>query len=142
MTSVDPVSASSGGASIHSVDNTLGTPKQTMDADLFMKLLVTQLQNQDPSSPMDTNQMISQTTQLSMMQSLATLNSTNTDNFALAMRTNAAALIGQQVSYVDKNGDTKSGKATSVSFSGSIPTVTVGGVDVSLDSISALNLAN
>ncbi len=142
MTAVDPVSASSGGASIHSVDNTLGTPKQTMDADLFMKLLVTQLQNQDPSSPMDTNQMISQTTQLSMMQSLATLNSTNTDSFALAMRTNAAALIGQQVSYVDKNGDTKSGKATSVSFSGSIPTVTVGGVDVSLDSISALNLAN
>ena len=139
MTAVDPISVSSGGASIHSTDNTLGTPKQTMDADLFMKLLVTQLQNQDPSSPMDTNQMISQTTQLSMMQSLATLNSTGTENFALAMRTNAAALIGQQVSYIDKNGDTQTGKATSASFSGSVPTVTVGGVDVPLDSISALN---
>ncbi|WP_345762621.1 flagellar hook assembly protein FlgD [Diaminobutyricibacter sp. McL0608] len=142
MTAVDPISASSGGSSIYATDNTLGTPKQTMDADLFMKLLVTQLQNQDPSSPMDTNQMISQTTQLSMMQSLATLNSTNTESFALAMRTNAAALIGQQVSYLDKNGDTQTGKATSVSFSGSVPTVTVGGIDVSLDSISALTLAN
>jgi len=142
MTAVDPISSSSGGSSIYATDNTLGAPKQTMDADLFMKLLVTQLQNQDPSSPMDTNQMISQTTQLSMMQSLATLNSTNTESFALAMRTNAAALIGQQVSYTDKNGDTKTGKATSVSFSGSVPTVSVGGVDVSLDSISALTLAN
>ena len=140
MTAVDPVSASSGGASIYATDNTLGTPKQTMDADLFMKLLVTQLKNQDPSSPMDTNQMISQTTQLSMMQSLATLNTTNTESFALAMRTNAAALIGQQVSYLDKNGNTQTGKATSVSFSGSVPTVTVGGVSISLDSISALNI--
>ncbi len=140
MTAVPPVSASSGGASIYATDNTLGAPKQTMDADLFMKLLVTQLQNQDPSSPMDTNQMISQTTQLSMMQSLATLNSTSTENFAIAMRTNAAALIGQQVSYLDKNGNTQTGKATSVSFSGSVPTVTIGGISVSLQSISALNL--
>ena len=142
MTTVDPISASSGGSSIYATDNTLGTPKQTMDADLFMKLLVTQLQNQDPSSPMDTNQMISQTTQLSMMQSLATLNSTNTESFALSMRTNAAALIGQQVSYLDKNGDTQTGKATAVSFARSVPTVTVGGVSVSFASISALTLPN
>ena len=33
-------------------------PKQAMDSEVFMSLLVTQLRNQDPSSPMDTNQMI------------------------------------------------------------------------------------
>ena len=30
-------------------------PKQAMDSTVFMDLLVTQLRNQDPSSPMDTN---------------------------------------------------------------------------------------
>jgi len=43
------------------------TAKQEMDSELFMKLLVTQLRNQDPSSPMDTNEMITQTTQLATM---------------------------------------------------------------------------
>ena len=45
-------------------------PKQTMDSTVFMDLLVTQLKNQDPSSPMDTNAMIGQTTQLAEMEKL------------------------------------------------------------------------
>ena len=44
--------------------STTRVPKQTMDSEVFLKLLVTQLRTQDPSAPMDTNQMISQTTQL------------------------------------------------------------------------------
>lgn len=140
MTSVPPISGSAA-PSLYTSGTSTDAPSQTMDAAMFMKLLVTQLQNQDPSSPMDTNQMITQTTQLAMMQSLSTMNSTSTESFALQMRTNAAALIGQQVSYIDKNGATQTGKATAVSFTGSVPTVTVGGVDVDLDSISAINSA-
>ena len=42
----------------HGSERSARTPKQTMDGEMFMKLLVTQLKNQDPSSPMDTNAMI------------------------------------------------------------------------------------
>ena len=53
---------------------------------MFMNLLVTQLQNQDPSSPMDTNQMIAQTTQLAMMEKLTDMTTTSQENFSLQMR--------------------------------------------------------
>lgn len=117
---------------------TARAPKQTMDSEVFMKLLVTQLRNQDPSSPMDTNQMIAQTTQLSMMEKMTDLASTSTENFALQMRIAAAGIIGKQVSYLDATGATITGTATSVSFAGAIPVVTVGGKTVDLDLISGI----
>jgi flagellar basal-body rod modification protein FlgD len=145
MTSIDAVTGTikSGGANVPSTNIYSGTgsraPKQTMDSDMFMQLLVTQLKNQDPSSPMDTNQMISQTTQMAMMEKLTNMDTTGTEGFALQMRVAAASLIGQQVSYVDPQGNTVTGKATSVSFVNSVPTVSVNGVSVPLDSVSAIN---
>jgi len=111
------------------------TPKQSLDSEAFMQLLVTQLRNQDPSSPMDTNQMISQTTQLAMMEKLTNMDTTSQEGFALQMRTAAAALIGHTVSYLDKNGDTQTGLASSVSYAGSVPVVTVGDAKINLDAI-------
>jgi len=116
-------------------------PKQTLDSEAFMNLLVTQLKNQDPSSPMDTNQMISQTTQLAMMEQLTSMNSTGTESFALQMRIAASALVGQQVGYNDSDGNPVTGTATSVSFTGKTPTVTIDGVSVALDSITGVTQA-
>lgn len=115
------------------------TPKQTMDGEMFMSLLVTQLQNQDPSSPMDTNQMISQTTQLAMMEKMTDLTTTNEENFSLQMRTAAAALLGQEVSYAGADGASITGIATAVSYAGPVPTVTVDGKEIALDIISGVN---
>jgi len=113
-------------------------PKQTLDGDVFMQLLVTQLRNQDPSSPMDTNAMIAQTTQLAMMEQMTLMTKTTDENFGLQMRTAAANLIGKEVSYTDADGKTITGTATAVSYLGSVPKVTVGGVDVALDKISGI----
>lgn len=133
---VDPVTgtdtASTGG--IYTTAPTR-VPKQSLDGEAFMQLLVTQLRNQDPSSPMDTNQMIAQTTQLAMMEKLTNMDTTNQEAFALQMRTSAAALIGHTVSYLDKNGDTQSGVASSVSYAGAVPVVTVGDKQINLDAI-------
>ncbi len=118
--------------------STTRAPKQTMDSEVFMKLLVTQLRTQDPSAPMDTNQMISQTTQLSMMEKMTELSTTSTENFSLQMRIAAAAIVGKQVSYSDAAGVGHIGTASSVSFAGSVPQVKVGGVDVALDTISGI----
>ena len=109
-----------------------------MDSEVFMHLLVTQLRNQDPSSPMDTNQMISQTTELAMMEQLTTMAGLDEENFSLQMRTSAAALIGRTVSYSSPDGTDVTGIATAVSFANAVPTVTVGGKDVQLDWISGV----
>ncbi|GAB2458141.1 flagellar basal-body rod modification protein FlgD [Conyzicola lurida] len=114
-------------------------PKQTMDSEVFMSLLVSQLRNQDPSSPMDTNEMISQTTQLAMMEKITELTETGTENFSLQMRIAASAIVGKQVSYLDSTtGLPIKGTADSVSFTGVVPTVSVGGKDIPLDLIAGI----
>ncbi|WP_091233996.1 flagellar hook assembly protein FlgD [Microbacterium sp. 3J1] len=112
--------------------------KQTMDSEVFLKLLVTQLTHQDPSSPMDTNEMISQTTQLAMMEQLTTLADNGSEAFALNMRQAATALIGQEASYKDADGKSVTGVVTKVSFDGPIPQVTIGGKSVALDVITGI----
>ena len=120
---VDAVSAPS---SIHTGSTTdPAARKQVLDGEVFLKLLVTQLTHQDPSSPMDTNEMISQTTQLAMMEQLTALADSGAEAFALNMRQAASALIGQEATYKDADGKTVSGLVTKVSFDGPIPQVTV-----------------
>ncbi|ASD21932.1 flagellar hook capping protein [Cryobacterium sp. LW097] len=128
---------SSAGASLYST-TPVRTPKQTLDSETFMSLLVAQLRNQDPSSPMDTNQMISQTTQLAMMEKLTALSTTADENFSLQMRTAAAALVGQNVTYTDATGASVTGIASAVSYAGPVPQVTVGTASVALDAISGV----
>jgi len=123
--------------SMYTANAATRAPKQTMDSEVFLSLLVTQLRNQDPSSPMDTNQMISQTTQLASMEQLTTLTTLNEENFSLQMRIAASALVGKEVSY-EKDGKTVTGIADKVSFADSVPTVSIGGVEIALDSISGV----
>jgi flagellar basal-body rod modification protein FlgD len=120
---------------------TTRAPKQTMDGEVFMSLLVSQLRNQDPSSPMDTNEMIAQTTQLAMMEKITAMTATNEENFSLQMRMASASLIGQQVSYEGTDGATVTGTATAVSYAGSVPQVTIDGKTISLDAIAGIGAA-
>jgi flagellar basal-body rod modification protein FlgD len=114
------------------------TPSQSMDSDVFMSLLVTQLKNQNPSAPMDTNQMMSQTLQLSMMEKMTELTTNSKEGFSLQMRTAAAQLIGQSVGYTLADGTTGTGIAKSVSYAGSVPSVMIGDLAVPLDSVTGL----
>jgi len=100
---------------------------------------VTQLKTQDPSSPMDSNSLITQTSQLASMQALATLSATQTSNYSLQQRESASQLIGLTASYLDSTGSTISGEVTGASFSATTPTVTIGGVSVALSSLTAVN---
>jgi flagellar basal-body rod modification protein FlgD len=113
-------------------------PVQTMDSEVFMSLLVAQLKNQNPSAPMDTNQMMSQTIQLSMMEKMQELTTNSQEGFSLQMRQAAAQLVGQSVDYTLSDGTTGSGIASSVSYAGSVPAVKVGDLSIPLDSITGL----
>lgn len=132
------VTAASSAATTWSPTTTSAAPSQEMDSDMFMSLLIAQLKNQDPSSPMDTNEMITQTTQLATMEKLASMESLTQETFSLQMRGVAAALIGQTVTYTGADDVTVSGVASAVSFASGVPTVTVGDVSVPLDSITGI----
>ena len=110
-----------------------------MNSQMFLQLLVTQLKTQDPNAPMDSNTLITQTSQLASMQALATLSDTQTSNYSLQQRQSASQLIGLTASYLDSAGVTVSGPVTGASFGGTSPTVTIGGVSVALSSLTAVN---
>jgi flagellar basal-body rod modification protein FlgD len=126
-------------ASIYTNSVPGATPaNQQMNSQMFLQLLVTQLKTQDPDSPMDSDAMITQTSQLASMQALTTLSDTQSSNYSLQQRESASALIGMTASYLDANGDTQTGEVTGASFSGTDPTVTIGGVAVDLGSLTAV----
>lgn len=142
MTTVDPIPGTIPPSGVQTGSTTPATErKKTLDSEVFLKLLVTQLTNQDPSSPMNTNEMISQTTQLASMEQLTALTATSTESFALSMRQTAAALIGHEAQYVDEKGVTQKGIVTSVSYAGAVPLVTIGDASIPLDAVSGVALA-
>lgn len=51
-------------------------PNAELDKDAFMKLLLTELQYQDPTSPMDTEKMLTQTSQLATLEMQQNTNTT------------------------------------------------------------------
>jgi flagellar basal-body rod modification protein FlgD len=69
----------------------------------YMKLLITQLQNQNPLEPMDNNQMASQLAQFSQLQQLETMNSSFADILSTTERNYANSLIGKEISFVSEN---------------------------------------
>ncbi len=130
-----------GGSTADATAATTSTPSKTLDKDTFLKLLVAQLSNQDPSSPMDTSDMMAQTTQLSMMESLSEIQASSREQFGLQMRMAAADLVGQQVTWKDADGKTQSGVVSGVDYSVSIPTLTVGKTQLPLDSVASVTPA-
>lgn len=119
----------------------ISNAKKSLDSETFLTLLVAQLKYQDPSSPMDTNEMMAQTTQLASMEQLTALNTSMSESFALQMRDAASSLIGKQVSYAGDDGEAVEGIATSVSYKYSVPLVTVGGKEITLDAIASVRPA-
>ncbi|WNB85238.1 flagellar hook capping FlgD N-terminal domain-containing protein [Cellulomonas sp. ATA003] len=138
--SIETVTAASGGIySAAAVEASAAKDPGKLDKQAFLELLIAQLSNQDPSSPMDSDSLMNQTTQMASMEALTELSTTQRESFALQMRANAIGLVGQQVSYVGADGVTAvTGTAGGVSFAGPVPTVVVDGTEVSLDAVSAV----
>ena len=101
--------------------------------DDFLKLLVGQLQHQDPMQPSDDTQFIGQMAQFSQLEQ-ETNTAKSTDQMAgQLVRTGALGLIGRTVSYKDADGASQSGVVQQVDVgSDGKATLTVdgkGGID-------------
>ena len=75
----------------------------------YMKLLVTELQNQNPLEPLDNKEMASQLAQFSQLQQLESMNSSFAKALQTADRNYAASLMGKEVSFAvaTESGDTE-----------------------------------
>jgi flagellar basal-body rod modification protein FlgD len=125
MTSVSQLTSTQPDASTQAQ----GSSKGTLGKDDFLKLFVAQLQNQDPSSPMDTGAQMAQMAQFSSVEALTNLTTQQTAMAKSMAQSQAVGLIGRTVSWIDTQGNTQSGVVQSVSTSkdGSTTLTTVDG---------------
>lgn len=78
------------------------SPTATEQSDRFLKLLVTQMQNQDPLNPLDNAQVTSQMAQISTVSGLENLNTSLgglSTQFGQLQAMQAAALVGHDVAF-------------------------------------------
>jgi len=94
------VSATSSSATTTAAASSLASASDAGSQDRFLKLLVTQLQNQDPLSPMDNAELTSQIAQINTVTGIANLNTSVqalSGQFLQMQTLQGASLIGKDV---------------------------------------------
>jgi flagellar basal-body rod modification protein FlgD len=109
------MSASISAASANAATSTAQTPRLAGDFNTFLKLLTTQIKNQSPTDPLDTNQMTSQLVQFASVEQQVSMNQNLQRMLALeqaSQLTASAPLIGQNVEVEAEHISLQSGTGT------------------------------
>ena len=129
-TSAATTAATAPSAAAASTD-TFTNPSSTLNQADFLKLLVAQIQYQDPMNPQSDTQMASQMAQFTTLQQ--TTQSTN----SLAMM-QANSLIGSTVGVQIDSTHSASGTVTGVDLSSGTPQILINGTGYSLSQITSV----
>ena len=119
-------------------------PKGQLKVEDFIKMMVTQLQQQDPTKPADNSQMLSQMSQIGQLQSQQTLQTSLT---SLVLQNNigsASNLIGKHVEGLEgASGEKIAGKVQSVRVEkGNVLLRLEDGIDLPMSQISSITQPN
>lgn len=125
-------------------------PQQELGKDAFMKLLVAQMQNQDPMAPKDNQEYIAQLAQFSSLEEMQGVNENlvalallQEGNAVLSQLTNSSALIGKQVVYADpQSNEPKTGTVEAVKLTDGAVSLMIGGQEISLSSVSEITASD
>lgn len=116
---------------------TSSTPASGLGENDFLHLMMAQLQNQDPLSPSDPSQYMSELAQFTSLEQEMSISTSTAQSATQQSTSSALALLGHTVSYTDANGNALSGSVSKVDFSSSGPTLTIGGVSgITLGSVT------
>lgn len=129
---INPVTAAMGA----SAQTGAGTPSASeVDKDLFLKLMVTQLKNQDPMNPQDSAEFLAQTAQFTSLEKLEQVAAQTEQSYAAQMAFGASGLVGRTVSYTDAAGNELSGTVSTVRFGPAGPALTIGDTEVPMNQV-------
>jgi flagellar basal-body rod modification protein FlgD len=85
----------------------------SLGKDSFMRLMLAQLQGQNPLEPVDSTQQLAQQAQFTQVEELQKLNATLNKN---SQGSDASLYSGKQIEYKDSSGQIKTGLVDSISF--------------------------
>ncbi|WP_156478592.1 flagellar hook capping FlgD N-terminal domain-containing protein [Anaerosporomusa subterranea] len=113
-----------------STDTTNKSANDELGKDAFLKLLITQLSNQDPLSPTNDTEFISQMAQFSALEQMTNLNSSMTS-------VQAASMIGKLITWAE-DGEELGGLVSAVRISNGEPSLVVGEKTVKLSTVMSV----
>lgn len=112
------------------------TSSNTLGKDDFLKLLITQLSNQDPTNPMEDTEFISQMAQFSSLEQMTNMSNAFSKMSEFLNSQEAASTIGKTVEL--NIGDTTTTGIVQGATRGENPQVLVNGMYYDMDKISAI----
>jgi len=129
------VTGISGYSNQYAASSTSGTTESTSSSlgkDDFLKILITQLTNQDPLEPLEDTDFIAQMAQFSSLEQMTNIaeGMENLSNFSML---NAVSFIDRTVTYLDDSGSLQEATVKGVAFD-------QGAVVLTLDDDSAIYL--
>ena len=115
-----------------------GKSDSDLGKDDFMKLLLAQLQHQDPLKPMDDQQFIAQVAQFNALEQMTSVNKTLASVLNSQQLASASGMIGKMVSALDTEGKAITGIVTAASVEKGVSMVHIGDKKVALDKITGV----
>lgn len=105
--------------------STAANPANNMGQNQFLMLMMDQLKQQDPLSPSDPTQYLSELAGFSSLQEQTTIAANTTSAANQQASTSALGMLGHTVTYTD-NGVTATGTVSKINFGSSGPLLTIG----------------
>lgn len=132
-------SSISSASSTTSQQATYADPLSDVSMNDFLKLLVTELQNQDPLSPMDDTQILQQVSQIKAIESNQRLSDTLTSMQTQQNLVAASTMLQKTITGLTDSGQTVTGQVDKVTVDSSGVKVCVGTNTISLTNISEVD---
>jgi flagellar basal-body rod modification protein FlgD len=116
---------------------TAAAVQSAFDKDMFMKLLLAQMRNQDPEAPVSQAEMTSQISSMAMVEGMNNLNTSFGSVLKLQRLLSSEQMIGREVEY-EQNGQKFSGLVQSIDTTSDSITLTVDGQQVPAEQITKI----
>lgn len=101
-----------------------GSPTSNLSLQDFLRILTSQLSNQDPLKPLDNQEFVTQVAQFSTLEQSRQLNEKIDQLLAVQSVTSSVGLLGKTVD-IDVSGNTVTGQVTGINYASGDPRLTV-----------------
>ena len=98
---VDPVTTAASNPWANAAATTKDADKAGLNYDSFLKLLIAQMKNQDPTDPMDASEQMSQLASFSQVEQSVQMNSKLDDLLKTSALSQAGGLVGREIVSAD-----------------------------------------
>src|SRR3954454_7332165 len=136
---IDPANAAAIAATNAAPTTAKPTGTGALDGNTFLQLLVAQLKYQNPLSPTDPTQFMSQTAQFTEVEKLQSIAEQTTQLLASQQSSEATGMLGQQIVAAGPDGTDITGIVTGLRLTSDGPSLKVNGTEVAMSAVKEVD---